>query len=70
MDDYSVLAGYRDFDDLWGPFAAGVGHSGSLYVSLTPSQQNQLRDEAYKRLGSPSGPFELSARVRSIRGRV
>jgi SAM-dependent methyltransferase len=68
--DFSVGAHYRDFDDLWAPFAAGVGHSGLLYAGLDSSQQADLRENAWRRLGSPEGPFDLTARVRWIRGLV
>ena len=70
LGDFEVTASYRDFDDLWAAFAAGVGHSGSLYVSLDPAQQISLREDAHERLGSPRGPFELAARVRWVRGVV
>lgn len=70
LGDFTVSASYEDFDDLWAPFRDGVGHSGALYASLDPKQQAHLRDDAWRRLGSPVGEFELSARVRWIRGLV
>ena len=70
LAEFSVSATYEDFDDLWAPFAAGVGHSGSLYVGLDREIQEALRTDAYQRLGSPSGRFELTALVRAIRGKV
>jgi hypothetical protein len=58
-----VVAEYEDFDDLWGPFAAGVAPSGAYSVSLDDDRRRELRDEYRWRLGSPEGPFRLSARA-------
>ena len=70
VGDFRVSATYEDFDDLWAPFAAGVGHSGSLFVGLDPEQQGALRADAHRRLDSPMGRFELTALVRAVRGKV
>lgn len=59
-----VRAAYRDFDDLWAPFAEGVGRCSGVYcASLDPARRAALRDACSRRLGSPKGPFELSARA-------
>jgi SAM-dependent methyltransferase len=58
-----VGASYDGFDDLWEPFLGGVGPAGDFAVSLEPDAQAALRDEYRKRLGSPDGPFDLSARA-------
>jgi SAM-dependent methyltransferase len=68
VGDFSVTADYEDFDDLFFSFAAGVGHSGGLYVSLDPDRQAALRASAHRRLGSPKGAFQLTARVRTVLG--
>jgi SAM-dependent methyltransferase len=68
LGDFSVTADYGDFDDLWWPFTAGIGYSGRFYRSLGTDLQKALRDNAKRRLGSPHGPFELTARVRTVRG--
>jgi SAM-dependent methyltransferase len=65
---FEVAADYEGFDDLWRPFEAGVGHSGTIYVSLDPKRQQAVRADAHRRLGEPQGPFRLSAKVRTIRG--
>lgn len=70
VGEFRVSTTYQDFDDLWAPFAAGVGHSGSLYVGLDREQQAALRADAHRRLGSPSGQFELTALVRAVRGKI
>lgn len=56
-------ASYDDFDDLWAPFPTGVGPAGAYAASLDPDAQGGLRDEFARRLGSPAGPFTLSARA-------
>lgn len=66
--ELAVEAEYADFDDLFASFAAGVGHSGALYVSLPPDLQAALRAEAQRRLGSPPAPFRLVAKAHAIRG--
>lgn len=68
LGDFEVAAAYESFDDLWFSFEAGVGHSGGLYVSLGGAQQLALREDAHRRLGSPEGPFTLTARARTVRG--
>lgn len=68
LGEVTVGAFYRDFDDLWGPFMAGIGPSGSYAASLGTQEQEALRSEVYERLGSPEGFFELSARAWWVAG--
>jgi hypothetical protein len=63
-----VHARYESFDDLWRPFTAGVGHSGGCFASLDADRQAALAADAYRRLGSPDGSFELTARAWWARG--
>jgi SAM-dependent methyltransferase len=63
-----VEADYDDFDDYWSPFTAGIAPSGAYCASLTPEQQAALRTACFRRLGSPAGPFTLSARAWLVRG--
>jgi SAM-dependent methyltransferase len=65
-----VAADYASFDELWRPFAAGVGHSGACCVSLDAGGQTVLRSDLHRRLGSPNGPFRLTARAWWARGSV
>jgi SAM-dependent methyltransferase len=58
-----VSASYESFADLWAPFTAGVGPAGAYAASLEPEAQQGLRDEYYRRLGSPQGAFDLTARA-------
>jgi hypothetical protein len=65
-----VEADYEDFDDLFAPFAAGIGHSGACYIALDLDGQQRVRDDAHRRLGQPRGPFTLRARAWWTRGVV
>lgn len=65
-----VHAEYESFDDLFQPFAAGVGHSGACFASLDGAGQAALAADAHRRLGSPAGSFTLTARAWWARGRA
>jgi SAM-dependent methyltransferase len=58
-----VAASYDDFEDLWQPFTAGIGPAGAYTASLDTEAQSALHDEYARRLGEPTGAFELSARA-------
>lgn len=58
-----VAADYRSFDDLWAPFLLAVGPAGAYAASLGAAEQEALRDEYRRLLGSPEGPFRLGARA-------
>jgi ubiquinone/menaquinone biosynthesis C-methylase UbiE len=61
-------ADYASFDDLWEPFSAGVGRSGSCFTSLDGAAQDRVRAAARRSLDAPDGPFTLTARAWSVRG--
>ena len=63
-------AGYSSFDDLWEPLVATDGSPGAYYATLKATQREALRQETCRRLGSPAGPFRLTARAWYVRGRV
>jgi SAM-dependent methyltransferase len=65
-----VSAGYEDFDDLWMPFPSGIGPAGAFCAALEPERQEALRTAFARRLGDPSGPFELRARAWYAVGRA
>jgi SAM-dependent methyltransferase len=65
-----VSARYDDFDDYWSPFPTGLAPSGAYCASLDSDRQQALRDACFRRLGSPRGAFELSARAWFVRGSV
>ena len=61
-------AQYAGFDDLWRPFLAGVAPSGAFTASLDDAARAALRQALFRRLGSPTGPFELTARAWAVVG--
>lgn len=63
-----VDAGYEDFDDYWRPFLTGTGPGGRYCASLNDSDREALREECERRLGSPRGPFILTARAWAVSG--
>lgn len=68
--ELSATAEYDDFEDLWAPFPMGVGPAGAYCASLTTEQRHTLRKEFHRRLGAPTGAFELRARAWFVRGRA
>ncbi len=70
VEPLDVSATYRDFDDFWDPFTAGVGPTGAYCVSLDPAAQDALREECRRRLGNPESAFELPGRAWALRGRA
>lgn len=67
---FSATAHYDGFDDAWQSFAEGASPSGRFCRSLDEERRDALRDEFRKRLGLPEGPFTLTARAWSVRGRA
>jgi SAM-dependent methyltransferase len=63
-----VEVAYDGFDDYWEPFTLGVGPAGAYCASLDPEQREALRKGCFERLGSPAGPFFLTARAFAVRG--
>ena len=63
-------ADYADFDDLWYPFANGVGNLGRFHEALDERDREEFKRGAAARLGSPSGPFRLAATAWYVRGTV
>jgi SAM-dependent methyltransferase len=70
VDELEVSAAYEDFDDFWAPFPTGVAPSGAYCASLEERRQERLREEVRRRLGSPKGAFELTARAWYATGRA
>jgi hypothetical protein len=67
---FETVAGWwlERFDDLFRPFAAGVGHSGACFLALEDDAQARVRAEARRRLNVEDGPFTLTARAWWARG--
>ena len=63
-------ADYADFDDLWYPFANGVGNLGRFHEALDEAGRRRFKHGAAERLGAPSGHFRLTARAWYARGTV
>lgn len=68
--ELSASAGYDGLDDAWWSFAAGVSLSGAYCRSLDDERRTALRAEFRRRLGATEGPFRLTARAWSVRGRA
>ncbi len=66
----TVSSSYQSFDEVWSGFLAGIGPAGMFCVGLADAQQLLVRQEMFKRLGSPSGQFSLNATARSVSGRT
>jgi SAM-dependent methyltransferase len=64
-----VTATYENFDDYWQPFLTGTGPAGQYCVSLDEAHRDALREECFRALAEPAGPFTLSARSWAVRGR-
>ena len=69
-DALIVEAPYRDFDDYWEPFTAGVRPAGEYTLSLDPDRRAVLRAECRRRLGDPDGAFTLGAKAWAVKGRA
>jgi ubiquinone/menaquinone biosynthesis C-methylase UbiE len=65
-----VEAAYEGFDDFWTPFLTGTGPAGSYCASLDNESRLRLREDLRARLGSPPGPFTLTARAWFATGRT
>jgi hypothetical protein len=65
-----ISAHYDDVDDYWSPFPAGIAPAGAYCASLNSEQQQTLRDTCFLHLGSPAGPFELTARAWFVSGNI
>ena len=64
-----VSCEYQGFDELWAGFELGIGPAGAYCVGLSAEARAELRDELFRRLGSPAAGFELSAVARSVTAR-
>ncbi len=58
-----VEAEYTDTDDLWLPLVATDGTPGRYLAQLAEPDREKVRRGLLERLGSPTGPFRLTARA-------
>lgn len=63
-----VNSTYVEFDELWSGFLAGIGPAGAHCVALPDQDRMAVRDGFFRRVGSPSGSFTLSATARCTAG--
>jgi hypothetical protein len=49
---------------------SGIGPAGRYCASLAPDRQDALRLAVFRKLGSPDGPFDLTARAWVAVGQV
>jgi SAM-dependent methyltransferase len=66
----TVSSAYRDFDELWTTFRAGVGPVGVHAESLEGDALEAVREIFRRNVGSPDGAFELTATAWFAAGRV
>ena len=59
----TISSAYESFDELWESLLAGVGPAGAHVASLDEPRRDALHDALHRRLGSPQGGFELTARA-------
>jgi SAM-dependent methyltransferase len=57
----TVSTDYADFDELWQSFLGASGPIGAHVASLDDAQRQALENALHARLGSPEGPFTLTA---------
>jgi hypothetical protein len=58
-----VEAGYSGIDEFWDALADGAGPAGMWAASLDDAQRKQAREEIYRQVGEPDGPFSLGAQA-------
>jgi SAM-dependent methyltransferase len=58
-----ISAMYDDFEDLWGPFEAGIGPAGAYVKSLDRDARDRLKEEYRRLLGVGDSAFQLQARA-------
>ena len=64
----AVAVEHPTFEDWWQPFTLGVGPAGSYAAGLDPSQQEELREVARRKM--PEAPFVLRVYAWAARGTV
>ena len=65
----TVESHYQGFAELWSGFLAGIGPAGTFCLSLPADECARVREELFRSIGSPSGPFALAATARYAHGR-
>jgi SAM-dependent methyltransferase len=63
----AVDADYADFEDFWTALSGGAGPAGVWAASLDGEQRTAARNELFRQLGEPEGPFTLTGRAWAAR---
>lgn len=66
----TATAQYADADDWWSSFTGRAGPVGAQYARMNEDQRARVRAHGYELLGSPTGPFTLTAFAWCAVGRV
>lgn len=66
----AVAAAYSGFDELWETVMLGIGPAGAHATGLPGDERARVRDAMFRRLGSPSGAFEVRAVANAATGRA
>src|SRR5205823_1534675 len=67
LDGLTVESDYTGFEEFWAVLAQGVGPAGAWLASLPEHQRLFAREEMYRQLGEPDGPFALTGRAWAVR---
>jgi SAM-dependent methyltransferase len=67
MELLEVEAGYTGIDEFWTALTGGAGPAGVWAASLDDAQRVQAREELYRQVGEPAGPFTLVGRAWAAR---
>ena len=66
----TVASTYRNFDEVWAGFTAGIGPAGQYLAELPAVGQQALRTALFDRFGRPSGAITLRGTARAVRAWV
>lgn len=68
--EIEAVGRYRDLDDLWSGYTAGIGPIGQYVGGLTDAERERIREAVGASLDDPGAPFELPAVAWFAVGRV
>ena len=60
VERLTVTGDYSGFDDFWSAFGGGAGPAGAWLQALDEERRAAAREEIYRQLGEPTGPFSLT----------
>lgn len=60
-------ASYTGFDEFWSALGGGAGPAGAWIATLDGLQREAAREELYRQVGEPDGPFTLRAKAWATR---